>query len=658
MEKKFVKLTGLIVSGIIVVLSFGYALNVQPVVFGNPFDLFFDNENENFGSCEIETFSSYEEFIDFLKDNNYNKNCSSSHYWNVDGLKAPRTVDVMLANAEKSASAGQSDSSSDVDFSETNIQVEGVDEPDIVKTDGTYIYLLSNSKIYIVKSYPENGSKVLSTIDLDDIYVSNLFLKNDKLIVFGSQPQYHICYGYYRGRYESDTDVNIYDISDRNNPEIDQEIKIDGSFIDARLIGNNIYIITSENTYNIYREIDGNETISIPEISINNVSKKIPVESIHYVNSSQKIDSLTYIVAVDLETNEVNQESFMFSSSSTLYVSKNNIYLTYSSYEYLEPDISRGRIYGYSSTKTIIHKISINDNNIEYISKGEVPGSIINQFSMDEHNGFFRIATQTNDYSKDKCSNVFVLNDTLKVVGKITDIAPNENMHSARFMGNRAYLVTFLNIDPFFVIDLSDPYNPEILGELKIPGYSDYLHPYDENYVIGIGKDSDASIDSDKIHSDNAVFYTAILGVKIALFDVTDPENPKEVSKVVIGDRGSNTPVLHNHKALLFDREKELFVIPVSEVERDEDTDDIVDSFQGAYVYNLNSKDGFEYRGKISHEDNEKSSNRYRYYDYYSSFSQIKRSLFIEDTLYTISDSMIKMNDLRDLDELNTIALS
>ncbi len=657
MEKKYVKITGLFITGIILVLSFGYALNVQPVVFGNPFDLF-NNRDESFENSELQTFSSYEEFIDFIKDNNYNKNCSSSYYWNDYGLKAPRSVNVMLANAEKSASAGQSDSSSDVDFSETNIQVEGVDEPDIVKTDGTYIYLLSNSKIYIVKAYPENESKVLSTIDLDDIYVSNLFLKNDKLIVFGSQPQYHICYGYYEDRYESDTAVNIYDISDRKNPEINQEIEIDGSFIDARLIGDNIYIITSENTYNIYREIDGNETISIPKISINNISKKIPVESIHYVNSSQKIDSLTYIVAVDLKTDEVNQESFMFSSSSTLYVSTNNIYLTYSSYEYLEPDISKARIYGCSTTKTIIHKISIDNNKVEYISKGEVPGRIINQFSMDEHNGFFRIATQTNDYSKDKCSNVFVLNDTLRVVGKITDIAPNENMHSARFMGNRAYLVTFLNIDPFFVIDLSDPYNPKILGELKIPGYSDYLHPYDENHVIGIGKDSDASIDSDKIHSDNAVFYTAILGVKIALFDVTDPENPKEISKVVIGDKGSNTPVLRNHKALLFDREKELFVIPVSEVKRDEDTDDIVDSLQGAYIYNLNTENGFEYRGKISHEDNEKSSNRYRYYDYYSSFSQIKRSLFIEDTLYTISDSMIKINDLRDLSELKTIDLS
>jgi uncharacterized secreted protein with C-terminal beta-propeller domain len=274
---------------------------------------------------------------------------------------------------------------------------------------------------------------------------------------------------------------------------------------------------------------------------------------------------------------------------------------------------------------------------------------------MDEHNGFFRIATQSGEYSKEKCSNVFILDDTLNKVGEVTNIAPNENMHSARFMGNRAYLVTFLNIDPFFVIDLSDPYNPEILGELKIPGYSDYLHPYDENHVIGIGKDSDANIDSDKIHSDNAVYYTAILGVKIALFDVTDPENPKEVSKVVIGDRGSSTPVLDNHKALLFDREKELFVIPVNVVERDEDTDYQKDSFQAAYVYNLNTEDGFELKGKINHEEDTKSVKDNSYY-YYGS-SQIKRSLFIDDTLYTISDNMIKLNELGNLNLIKSLNL-
>ncbi|MEA2055532.1 MAG: beta-propeller domain-containing protein, partial [Candidatus Thermoplasmatota archaeon] len=309
--------------------------------------------------------------------------------------------------------------------------------------------------------------------------------------------------------------------------------------------------------------------------------------------------------------------------------------------------------------RTVVHKISVDDGRIEYKCNGTIPGRTLNQFSMDEHSGFFRVATQTDGYWQSnvkKCTNIYVLDENLEIVGEIENIAPGENMHSARFMGNRAYLVTFKNIDPFFVIDLSDPHNPEILGELKIPGYSDYLHPYDETHVIGIGKDSDASIDADKIHSDNAVYYTAILGVKIALFDVSDPENPKEVSKVVIGDRGTSTPVLNDHKAFLFDREKELLVLPINLHELKDDNKHYADlTFQGAYVYKLNLEDGFEYQGRITHQNDDTFEDGYRWYKWPS---QVTRSLYIDNVLYTISDSMVKMNSLEDLSEINSVELN
>jgi uncharacterized secreted protein with C-terminal beta-propeller domain len=281
---------------------------------------------------------------------------------------------------------------------------------------------------------------------------------------------------------------------------------------------------------------------------------------------------------------------------------------------------------------------------------------------MDEYNGYFRIATQVDGWWSSnikKSTNVYILDENLQRVSEIENIAPGENMHSARFMGNRAYLVTFKNIDPFFVIDLSDPENPEILGELKIPGYSDYLHPYDETHVIGIGKDADETIDEDKIHSEDAVYYTAILGVKIALFDVSDPENPKEVSKVVIGDRGTSTEVLNNHKALLFDREKELLVLPINLYEF-KDGDDYwgESTFQGAYVYKLSIEDGFEYQGRITHKDHEETPQEEHYSWYRYSSYNVERSLFIGDVLYTISDSMIKMNDLEHLSEINSVEIS
>jgi uncharacterized secreted protein with C-terminal beta-propeller domain len=257
---------------------------------------------------------------------------------------------------------------------------------------------------------------------------------------------------------------------------------------------------------------------------------------------------------------------------------------------------------------------------------------------------------------------VYILDADLNIAGRVNDIAPGENLHSARFMGNRAYLVTFKNIDPFFTLDLSDPYNPKILGELKIPGYSDYLHPYDENHIIGIGKDTDETIDADKIHSDNAVYYTAILGVKIALFDVSDFKNPKEVSKIIIGDRGTNTPVLNNHKAFLFDREKELIVLPISLYEVDEeikqqngeDARGMHGTFKlnGAYVYKLSLENGFELKGIITHEENDQQQNTL-----YNHYPHISRSLYIDNALYTISNNMLKINDLSDLSEINTVKL-
>jgi uncharacterized secreted protein with C-terminal beta-propeller domain len=308
--------------------------------------------------------------------------------------------------------------------------------------------------------------------------------------------------------------------------------------------------------------------------------------------------------------------------------------------------------------RTIIHKISVNDGKIEYQCNGSVPGRVLNQFSMDEYGGFFRVATQIDSWmswNSKSSTNVYILDGQLNRVSAVEDIAPGENMHSARFMGGRAYLVTFKKIDPFFALDLSDPYNPKILGELKIPGYSDYLHPFDENHIIGIGKDTD-----------DRGSFAWYQGLKIAIFNVTDPEHPTELAKVIIGDRGTDSPVLYDHKAFLFDREKELLVIPVSLYEISEEIKQQNDGktgstygefkFQGAYVYKLNL-DGFEYKGRITHRGDDENLNGGERWYWGSSSSDITRSLYIDNVLYTISKNMVKMNSLEDLSEINSINL-
>jgi uncharacterized secreted protein with C-terminal beta-propeller domain len=263
------------------------------------------------------------------------------------------------------------------------------------------------------------------------------------------------------------------------------------------------------------------------------------------------------------------------------------------------------------SVKTAINKISIDKLDINYLGSGEVPGTVLNQFSMDEYDNYFRIATTTgNNWNSLSGNNLYVLDEDLKIKGKIEDLAKGERIYSARFMGKRAYLVTFKTVDPLFVIDLSNAEEPKVLGYLKIPGYSDYLHPYDENHVIGIGKDVNESIDADKVHSDNAVYYTAILGLKVSLFDVTDVENPIEKSKIVLGDRGTESPVTYDHKALLFDKEKGILVIPVTLTQLRKQSGSYNNPeyeypdqiWQGAYILNIDDKD-ISIRGRISHHD-------------------------------------------------------
>lgn len=266
---------------------------------------------------------------------------------------------------------------------------------------------------------------------------------------------------------------------------------------------------------------------------------------------------------------------------------------------------------------------------------------------MDENNGYFRIATTvgsvTGTGDNKSRNNMYVLDMELKQVGEIEDIAPGEKIYSVRYMGNRAYMVTFRKVDPLFVIDLSKPEEPTILGKLKIPGYSDYLHPYDENHIIGFGKDAVVVANEDGswgwADEDNTAAYYQ--GMKIAMFDVTDPTNPIEMWKEEIGDRGTESELLNNHKALLFSKEKNLLAFPimVAEVNKENakawtygDT-----TFVGAYVYELTLENGFELKAKLTNltEDDWKRLGNYYYYGDKS----IDRLIYIGDKLYTIANS-------------------
>jgi uncharacterized secreted protein with C-terminal beta-propeller domain len=305
-------------------------------------------------------------------------------------------------------------------------------------------------------------------------------------------------------------------------------------------------------------------------------------------------------------------------------------------------------------TFTVIHKIGIRNGAITYLAKGEVPGTLHNQFSMDEYDGNLRVATTSNVYTprwgQYTYNSVYVLDGDMKTIGELTHIAEQETIYSTRFIGDRLYMVTFKRIDPFFVIDLSNPRDPEVLGKLKIPGYSDYLHPYDATHIIGIGKET----------ATNDWGGVSTSGVKLALFDVSDVSNPTLLDKVQIGDAGSDSAALSDHHAFLFDRAKNLLVIPVRAVSNEPVTkEDTYSAYRpyvwyGAYVFGLKPETGFTLRGTVQHGSGDAG-----YYYYGSSASEVKRSLYIGDVLYTMSSKQVKANSLGDVNTtIATVPLS
>jgi uncharacterized secreted protein with C-terminal beta-propeller domain len=420
------------------------------------------------------------------------------------------------------------------------------------------------------------------------------------------------------------------------------------------MIGDYLYVVVNDWVYEI------NDEIKLPEIGVDDTVREIPATDIYYPDISDSSYAFITIVAVNTQRDdqEPAYETILLGATSSMYVSLNNIYVTFTEWRAITlPGLPELRTTTNDFEKTTIHRIHIEDGEIEYNGSGEVPGRVLNQFSMDEYQGYFRIATTSgNNWEAASQNNLYILDGNLEIIASLEGLAPGEQIYSARFMGERCYLVTFRQIDPLFVIDLEDPYNPEVLGQLKITGYSNYLHPYDETHVLGIGKETVAAEEGD---------FTWYQGVKISLFDVSDVANPVEVAKYEIGDRGTDSPVLSDHKALLFDKAKNLLVIPVLVAEVDEgqypygvppyEYGQYV--WQGAYVFSISLDEGFELRGRITHCENFSELWQKGYYYYGFSACSIQRSLYIENVLYTVSDAKIKMNSLENLAEINEVEL-
>jgi len=554
-------------------------------------------------SALLGTFESYEQLRSFLMANSKTQGAFPFYGpWDFS----------ILAPLERGLGDYLAEQGLEFDYSTTNIQVAGVDEADIVKTDGEHIYLVSGNNVSILKAYPTEETEVLSKITFNDTYPVGIFVSGDRLTVLGCE--YTVpSQSYYEYFYvDVKTFVNIYDISDKTNLTLLRNFTISGSYFNSRMIGEYVYFIVSQPAYVIY------DTVILPKIYSSDGIEEVSASEIHYSNASDNYYMYTTVAALNMQKTEEEPThiTVMLGGTSSMYVSLNNIYVTFP-----EP-------YG----KTSVYRIHIENSTLNCEAHGKVLGRELDQFSMDEYDNYFRIATTT-WINGDTQNNVYILDMNLSAVGNLTNIAPGEAIDSARFIGDRCYLATsVVQRDPFFVIDVENASDPKILGYLKIPGFTRYLHPYDENHIIGIGKDEDND-------------------VKISLFDVRNVSYPIEMSKYEIDGDWSDTPVLTEHKAFLFDKSKQLLALPVSIsfIEFKDSEYYTKGYWQGTYVFNI-TLSGIVLRGNITHQEDDVNG-------WYSSH-WVKRALYIEDILYTVSDKKIKMNSLEDLAFLKEIELS
>jgi len=560
-------------------------------------------------------------------------------------------------------------------ISDTNVQVLGIDEPDIVKTDGNQIYFSDNTGRYfidtpvlesrvgidfeediafapeyinkaktnIINAWPPSNLELSSEIDLS----GDLLLADNILVVFSGQ------------------DIIAYDISNPKEPTKKWDISLDDNtyLATARLYDNKIYLVTQTriNRYN---------PCPITPFIYKGENMIVPCVDIYHPISPVQVDSTFTATTIDPKSGEFkNQISFVGSQgSSNIYMSPKALYVTYTEnvdmFNYMF-DFINTELKGYIPANLIvrINKLStydisssskfnelqtildewmqsldkdemlkvenemqnrsesyyeknkrlmlstgitkINIDNLKIEASGSVPGYLLNQFAMDEYDGHLRVATTIGDSwgmdGRDSQANdVYVLDNNLNIKGSVLDLGLTERIYSVRFIGNLAYLVTFRQTDPFYVLDLSDPKNPKMIGELKIPGYSSYLHPISDDRMLGIGMENRK--------------------VKLSYFDVSDPKNPKEIAKYSLDEYGSEA--LYNHHAFLQDKEHKIFFLP---------------SYRGGYIFSY-ADDKLELARTISVND-------------------VKRALYLNNYMYIIADDYVAVLNENDWEKVNELDL-
>jgi len=594
--------------------------------------------------------------------------------------------------AAEDSDAGVDDSSGEsepTDYTTTNNQEEGVDEIDLVKTDGQYIYVAQDRALHIVDSWPIEDAEKVSTIQLDG-WSQGLFLNGDQVVV-ASQVYENDFYG---------TQYTFIDVTDRSNPIETRTIQIEGYQADARMIDKDMYFVLNHwlNLPSEAWDIMWDDSLNLPEVDwdlvdeereadmdtkreqarqilsplieemvanwdvtdllpqwkdsagTNNFEPMYDCDDLYRPSNVSQYNMLS-LFHVDIEE-ETTDATGLMSNGWTIYASQENLYVA---------QTSRWWWWGWGSMdlSTHIHKFELNpDSEPEYVASGSVNGWIYDQFAMSEYDGSLRVASTELDWwwgsnldDEEVGSNVSILQDVgsglLREVGSVTGIAPGEQIMACRMMGEKGYVVTFEQTDPLFTIDLADPLNPEVIGELHIPGFSTYLHPMDGDHLLAIGM---AGLDDG-----------TLTGMAVNIFDVSDFTTPllKHQYEITNPDAGwSWSEALWEHHAFTYHRD--VLTIPAYRTTYSENSDGSweYDYFSGALSFDIDTDEGISMLGEVDHHPLvEESQCLYSLnYDYYENdvcddwawYANVRRNVYIEDNLFSISNYGVRITDLND----------
>ncbi|ABX42493.1 beta-propeller domain-containing protein [Lachnoclostridium phytofermentans] len=463
-------------------------------------------------------------------------------------------------------------------YSQTNIQVSGVDESDIIKNDGHYIYYLNEGVLSIFdtsKELPDLISKTKiddNTKTLYDMYISGdiLVLCGGKYEVFNNRSDSSNSYADYNEMTEANTSQSydiftvfaVYDISDRKFPSLKRTIEIDGNDVSTRLIGNNLYFVTNKNlSYIRGNKVNDYEILPMYRDTADSTELKViqPADISYFPDS--KVAQYLLVGTFDITKDDAVVPQAYLGSGKEVYMNTNSIYIS--------REIDRPRVYEESlsteaiafSLTTEIYRFAISGMDIKFIASTEISGKLINQYSMDEYNGILRVAF---DRYMDGNGNGITMIDinTMKPIASITGLAINDRITSVRFMKDVAYMVTSRNENPLFVFNLSNPIKPLKTGELNVPGFSQYLHPVGDQYLLGFGRNMEEKFYLDEKKKKVYTGEMLDVGFQLSLFDVRDLFNPQELSAIAYNET-SNSPASYNPHCIMADAENNIIAFPI-----------------------------------------------------------------------------------------------